>query len=141
VCHRKKNCIRVSRRALIALLSSQLDLSDCVIGFRDDIEDIFSYILHIPISADEPAHLACEDGINIAPERLLLLKDNYFGNRVNTQNLLDHLRRLSPKTILPLCGETEHFCRNPSALLVHARLHIFGKKKSMTRVCCGGWRM
>lgn len=125
----------------LARFCSTLNLPDCVIGFRDDIEDIFGHILqyiyvgdyHIPSSANESAHIACEHGTHIAPERLLLLKDDYFQTRTNTQQLLDNLAEKFPQTpVLPFCGETGNICQNVDVLLMHARLHILiGRKHSM----------
>jgi hypothetical protein len=45
---------------------------------------------------------------------------------------LDNLAEKLPETpILPFCGETGNICQNVDALLIHARLHIFGKKHGM----------
>lgn len=124
----------------IARFCSPLDLPKYVIGFHDDIEDIFGYVLQylyigdyqISVLEDDSAHIACEDKTKFAFEKVLLLKDNYFRTHASTQQLLDHLAENFPQTpIQPICGETENICQNIDALLIHARLHIFAKKHGM----------
>lgn len=124
----------------IARVCSPLDLSRYVIGFHDDIEDIFGYVLQylyvgdyqISVLENDSAHIACEDRTKVAFEKVLLLKNNYFRTRASTQQLLDHLAENFPQTpIQPICREAENICQNIDALLIHARLHIFAKKHGM----------
>ncbi|CAG7940413.1 unnamed protein product [Penicillium salamii] len=120
----------------LASFCSTLDLPNCVIGFHDDIEDIFGYVLqflycgdyHISLLADESGHIAHEDGTTITSDRLLPLRGNYFQTCATTQRFLDHpVESFAQTPILPISGEAKTICQSFDALLIHARLHIFAK--------------
>jgi hypothetical protein len=121
------------------------------IRIEENIEDIFSEVCEYLYTGDYSVGVsksvgdAGEDGTDhdycfdhfVRSEAVEdpLSKDNIFINRFSvideSKKLISHLVKVPSD---PECGLREFFCNHPDTLLLHLRLHFFGKKYDMERL-------